>query len=335
MNNKEALTLKEKSRLNIFKNPIVVTLMALFCCALWGSATPAIQVGYEFCIPVAEGEARPFNSILLFAGLRFLFAGVITVVIYSIARRRFIYPKCENLWRVGALSSFQTILQYIFFYLGLSLTAGVKGTVISGSSTFFAILIAAWILRQEKLSFKKMSGCVIGFAGIIVVNFSALGELINLGDVFVLLSAVANGFSAGFAKKFSKHEDPVVLSGYQFILGGALLTAVGFISGGRLNLADPRGVLILVYLMFLSAVAYSLWGVLLKFNPVSSVTIFSFATPVFGVILTLIFLPEKNRVNPLLIAASLILVSLGILILNLQRKRSVAKLSVAEPDSES
>jgi hypothetical protein len=55
MNNKEALTVKEKSRLNIFKNPIVVTLVALFCCALWGSATPAIQVGYEFCIPVAEG----------------------------------------------------------------------------------------------------------------------------------------------------------------------------------------------------------------------------------------------------------------------------------------
>ena len=115
-------------------------------------------------------------------------------------------------------------------------------------------------------------------------------------------------------------------------MGGALLTATGFLAGGRLNLADPRGVLILVYLMFLSAVAYSLWGVLLKFNPVSSVTIFSFATPVFGVILTLIFLPEKNRVNPLLIAASLILVSLGILILNLQRKRSVAKLSVADSD---
>ena len=325
MKNTEALTLKEKGKFNIFKKPLVVTLLALLCCALWGSATPAIQVGYEFCIPVPEGEARPFSAILLFAGLRFLFAGVITVVIYSIARRRFIYPKRENLWRVGALSSFQTILQYIFFYLGLSITAGVKGTVISGSSTFFAILIASLILRQEKLSFRKMSGCVIGFAGIIVVNFSALGEIINIGDIFVLLSAVANGFSAGFAKKFSKHEDPVVLSGYQFILGGAILTAVGFISGGRLNLSDPKGALILVYLMFLSAVAYSLWGVLLKFNPVSRVTIFSFATPVFGVILTLIFLPEKNKVNPLLIVASLILVSLGILILNLQLERSAKK----------
>jgi drug/metabolite transporter (DMT)-like permease len=41
----------------------------------------------------------------------------------------------------------------------------------------------------------------------------------------------------------------------------------------------------LLYLALVSAVAYSLWGILLKYNPISRVAVFGFMTPVFGVIL--------------------------------------------------
>ena len=77
---------------NIFTNPLVITLCALLCCALWGSATPFIKIGYELVLP-----ERDVASTILFAGIRFFLAGVFTVIIFSIARRRFIYPKKENL----------------------------------------------------------------------------------------------------------------------------------------------------------------------------------------------------------------------------------------------
>ena len=100
----------EKNKL--FTNPIFVILAALLCCALWGSATPFIKNGYELMLP-----HRDVPSTILFAGLRFALAGIITVIIYSIARKKFLYPRAENLHRVGIISCFQTIIQYIFFYV--------------------------------------------------------------------------------------------------------------------------------------------------------------------------------------------------------------------------
>ena len=134
------------NKMKIFTNPIFVTIAGLLCCALWGSATPFIKTGYELVLP-----ERNVPSTILFAGIRFAMAGLITVIIYSIARRKVLYPHPENFGRVGIVALFQTVIQYVFFYVGLSNTTGVKGTVLSGSSVFFAILISALIFRQEKL----------------------------------------------------------------------------------------------------------------------------------------------------------------------------------------
>lgn len=300
---------------NIFANPAVLVLVALLCCALWGSATPAIKTGYALL------GVSGVSSIMLFAGLRFTLAGIFTVIIFSIARRKFLVPKKENVTRVLTVSVFQTVIQYIFFYLGLAYTTGVKGTVASGSGAFFAVIIASLIFKQEKLTVKKILACVIGFVGIVVINFNGLtftDDLLDiLGVVFVLLSTVSSSFSSVLIKRFSKYEDPVVISGYQFIVGGIFMVIVGLIFGGRIYVSDFGGVAILIYLALLSAVAYSLWGLLLKYNPVSRVTVFNFMTPVFGVLLTMLFLPgENSSVAPWNLAITLVLVSLGIFLLN-------------------
>lgn len=300
---------------NIFTHPLVIALCALLCCALWGSASPAIKIGYELL------EVSGVPSTILFAGIRFTAAGVITVLIYSLARRKLLYPKLQNIPKVLTVSAFQTVTQYLFFYVGLANTTSVKGTIASGSSAFFCVLIASLIFRQEKLTAKKIIACVLGFLGIIIVNLDGLELTMNfLGDGFVILSTVCYAFSSVLMKKYSKYEDPVVISGYQFIIGGAFMIAVGLIAGGKLNLTNASGIALLVYLAFLSAIAYALWGMLLKFNPVSRVSIFSFTTPIFGTILSFIFLPTSNGVKPLNLVVTLVLVSLGILLLNYQPK---------------
>ena len=301
---------------NIFTNPLVITLCALLCCALWGSATPAIKTASALLIPVSG-----VPSTILFAGIRFFMAGIITIAIYSIGRKKLLVFKKENLPRVLTVASFQTVIQYIFFYVGLANTTGVKGTIASGSSAFFCVLIASLIFKQEKLTSKKIIACILGIAGIVIINLRGLEFTMNfLGDGFVIISTVAYSFSSVFMKRFSKYEDPVVLSGYQFIFGGAFMIIVGALLGGKISLASPKGVVILVYLAFLSAIAYALWGMLLKYNPVSRVTIFSFTTPIFGTILSLIFLPESSGVDVINLVITLFLVSGGILLLNYQPK---------------
>lgn len=303
---------------NIFTKPVIITLIALLCCALWGSATPAIKTGYRLL------EISGVPSIMLFAGIRFFLAGILTVIIFSIARRKILFPKKENIGKVLTVSAFQTVIQYIFFYLGLAYTSGVKGTVSSGTNAFFSLLVAALIFKQEKLTLKKVLACAMGFAGIIIINLNGLtfsGEWLDLMGVgFVILSSIAYAVSTVLIKKYSAYEDPVTISGYQFIVGGAFMILVGLISGGKINFASVGGVADLIYLAFLSAIAYSLWGILLKHNPVSRVAVFTCSTPIFGTVLTMLLLPgESSSVHPVNLIITLILISSGILLLNYRK----------------
>lgn len=218
------------------------------------------------------------------------------------------------------MSCFQTIIQYIFFYVGLANTTGVKGTIASGSNAFFAMLIASLIFKQEKLTLKKVFACVIGFAGIVLVNLNGLDFSMNFtGDAFVLFSAIAYAVSSVLIKRYSKYEDPVVLSGYQFVTGGIVMMIIGAAFGGAIAVTGVKAAAVLVYLSFLSAVAYSLWGVLLKYNPVSRVTVYSFMIPVFGVLLSKLMLSETNNVPTVNLLITLVLVCTGIVILNYKK----------------
>lgn len=306
-----------KNTKNIFTNPLIVALGALLCCALWGSATPFIKIGYSLILPVKD-----VSSTILFAGIRFCFAGILTVLFYSIARRKFLYPKKENLGKVATVSCFQTIIQYIFFYIGLANTSGVKGTVLSGSNAFFALLVASLIFRQEKLTARKIIACVLGFAGIICVNLKGLDFNMNFtGDCFVIFSTIAYAFSSVLMKKYSKYEDPVVISGYQFFAGGIVMILMGLIMGGNVHIEGVKAFAVLTYLAFLSAVAYALWGVLLKHNHVSKVTVYSFTIPVFGVLLSKLLLTESSNVTLGNLLITLVLICVGIILLNWSKEK--------------
>lgn len=307
----------------VFTSPWFIVIGAMLCCALWGSATPFIKMGYKVMF---DGGKPDVPSTILFAGIRFAAAGFITIAIYSIARKKLLYPKRENYGKVAIIAAFQTCIQYFFFYIGLANTSGAKGTIISGSSSFFAIFISSLIFKQEKLTVKKVIACIVGFAGIIAVNLNGLDFNMNFtGDAFVLFSSISLAFSSVLIKIFSKSEDPVVISGYQFMAGGLVMIIVGLIAGGKIDRFTLGGAAILVYLSFLSAVAYALWGMLLKYNPVSKVTIFSFMTPVFGVLLTKLMLPEESTVKLVNLIISLVLVCIGVFILNYTRPARISE----------
>ena len=136
----------------------------------------------------------------------------------------------------------------------------------------------------------------------------------------MILSTVAYAFSSVLIKRYSAYEDPVTISGYQFMAGGLFMALVGLVSGGSISFASLGGVLDLIYLAFLSAIAYSVWGILLKHNPVSRVSVFSCAIPIFGTVLTMLLLPgESSSVHPVILTITLLLVSSGILLLNYRK----------------
>ena len=300
------------------RGPVVVGL-AILCNMLWGSAIPFINLGYKlFEIPAGQPATQ-----IVFAGCRFFLAGLLTILFASASQRRIVRPKKQNIHMVFCLGALQTVIQYVFFYIGVANTPSVKSAIIQGLNAFVAILIACYIFRSEKMNALKWIGGVLGVAGVVAVNLdgSSLGGSMKLtGEGFLLISMVAGACSAGAIKYFSQREDPVALSGWQFMLGGVIMATAGFAFGGRLHPTGVGSVAVLLYLAALSAIAYTVWSVLLKYNPVSRIAPFMFLQPIFGVTLSLLLYGGEMGDLPRY-AAALALVCLSIVIVGKGQRR--------------
>ncbi len=310
------MIVKEKNQV-LWSNTAVAFATALFCCVLWGSATPAIKIAYRlFGIATDDTASR-----LMLSGARFMIAGLMIILFASLMRKKILLPKKTSFGRIALLSMFQTVGQYYFFFMALANTTGVRGSIINALGNFLAILFAAYIFRMEKMTLQKWIGCIIGFAGIVLILGG--GEAIMAGDKIsasgegaMIVADIFYALSGCCIKIFSKDEDPVVLSAYQFLMGGAILYLFGIVMGGSLVFSGVSCVGNLIYMGFISAGAYTLWGILLKYNPVSKISIMGFLNPVMGVLLSALFLGENKEAFSIVGIGSLVLVAMGIYVVN-------------------
>ncbi|MBQ3856491.1 MAG: DMT family transporter, partial [Ruminococcus sp.] len=210
--------------MNTHRKNALIFLGAFVCCFLWGSAFPGIKIGYSLWGISGDDTWQ----IIRFAGIRFFLAGALVIAFASLMRRRLLLPEKNELGKIAFLSLFQTVGQYILFYLGLAHTTGVNSAVVDSLTSFFAIIVASLFMKMEQLTPRKIAGCVLGFAGVLLINLSAEGFSFRpLGDGMVALSALCYGISSSLIKKYSANHDTVLFSGYQFMMGGVAMTIVG------------------------------------------------------------------------------------------------------------
>lgn len=275
----------------LFTNKKFVFFGATVCCLLWGSAYPAIKNGYA----LFHISPDDIPSKMVFAGYRFLLAGILLLIFAVASNKPITGMKPVHYWQMTILGLTQTSLQYIFFYVGLAYTTGVAGSIINATTTFFSVLLAHYLYKNDRLSLNKIMGCVLGFMGVMVVNFSP--DLTHLaftlkGEGAVLLAAFILSAAMIYGKHISQQIDSTVMTAYQLTVGGLVLTLGGYLFGGKLVGFDWQALLLLIYMVLLSSVSFALWSLLLKYNRVSSVAPFNFLIPVAGAVLSAIFLNE-------------------------------------------
>ncbi|WKY48023.1 DMT family transporter [Eubacteriaceae bacterium ES3] len=292
------------------QNKMVVLGLAGLSCLLWGSAYAFIKIGYELFAIETTG------SRILFAGFRFTMAGIITFLLASIYNKGIVRPRRGEWLNIISLGLVQTTLQYILFYIGLANTTGVKAAIINPTAAFFVIIFAHLILH-EKLTREKIFGCLLGMAGVVIVQFnggSLAGGFKFFGEGFMFMACLASAMGTILTRIYTKNSDSMTLTAYQLIIGGLILIGVGWISGGEIHPTGPQSLLVLLYLALLSATAFSVWTILIKHNPVGVVAVYTFMIPIFGVILSGLILGEAFL--SLRIIISLVCVSLGIWLVN-------------------
>lgn len=295
---------------SLYKTRTGVFLLATLCCALWGSAFPAVKSGYAL-LHVAPTDTA---SQLLFAGWRFALAGAILLIVAMAMRKPVVAMSRRQAGQVILLGVTQTTIQYVFFYIGLAHATGVKSSIMNATSVFFSVVLAHFIFADDRLSGRKVLGCLIGFLGVVVVNLGGGGrfgfDFTLLGEGFIVIAAFVLAAASIYGKRLSRTLDPMVMTGWQLFIGGLLLTIAGVAMGGRLEGIDLTSGALLLYLALLSSVAFAVWSLLLKHNPVGMIAAFNFLIPVFGVSLSAAFLGESMLRWSYLIA--LILVCVGI-----------------------
>jgi len=294
--------------------PGVVCALALISCALWGSAFPCIKLCYRWLsVPGAASQ-------ILLAGYRFTMAGIITYVIAAIVQKKLPAIHKNAVPSVLALAITQTTLQYVFFYISMAHTTGVKGSVINSANVFAAIITAHFVFPDEHLTRRKVLGCLIGFAGIIVINLIPGAWNFDFawnGEGFMLICTIIYGSSTVILKIAAGKGNSMTINALQLLIGGMLLLFIGLLCGGSVTGFEAKSSILLIYMAVLSAIAYTLWTILIKYNPVGKVAVYGFTIPVFGAVMSGIFLREEIlRIQNLL---ALILVSIGIVVVNYSR----------------
>lgn len=130
--------------------------------------------------------------------------------------------------------------------------------MLSGTQTFFALLLAHALLENDRLTRRKTLGCVLGFAGVLVLGLGGLDGFRLHGDGLILLSAVSAGAGALVSRIYTPGRDPMLLTGCSSP-SAARSSACSAVGGGALGSVTAGGAALLGYMIVLSAAAFTIW----------------------------------------------------------------------------
>ncbi len=288
-------------------------ILALVACTLWASAFPTLKVLYNL-LDLSDGVGVK----LQLAGIRFTLAGVVILIYYFIRNKKMpVLPKGRVRLQVALLGLTQTAIMYTFFYLGVYNTTGVKSSIISQTGTFLVVLLAHFVYHDDRMHKGKWIGLMLGLLGIVVVNINGFNDMSTFfvfkisGEGFIIMSGVFSAISTFFVKYMGKKVNPVLLTGWQILIGGVILLVVGLIVAGEVVVfTSISSIALLLYSVLISSGAFTLWFVLLQKNKAAELSMIKFSIPVLGAIFSALVIPGEKLTIYIIVA--LMLVAFGI-----------------------
>lgn len=287
---------------------IIFSLMAMF---LWGSAIPLIKLTYIH----AGIQADDPGGKILIAGIRFFMAGLLTYIYFFLFNKEKVERDKINFKFIIILALIQTTLQYSMYYIGLSNTLGSLAAVIQASNAFITVIISVILIADEKLTGRKVAALIIGSLGLVIINLKDAGSFhFKLtGEGFILIATTLNALASVLIRKYGRDQNSFLMTGTQFLLGATPLIIIGALTHTSIVNFDLKLFLMLSYGAFISATSFTIWTSVLQRHSASEFGIYKLFIPIFGTILSVLFLGEELTIYIIL---GLIFVLLGAVVLN-------------------
>lgn len=276
----------------------------------WGTTYLAIRIGVEVLPPA------------LFAGIRFLIAGLILIPIlllkgYSLPSKKDLIP--ISITGILLLTVANGTVVWSEQWVSSSLAA-----LIIASIPFFMVGMEALMPNGEKLSLKKGLGILVGFCGIFLLLWPDIKGAINSAYLKGIMGLVIAIIAWAAGSIYSKHRDiktaPFMSAAFQMLIAGGVLTLIGMVKGELSQFTfDPKGIAALVYLMiFGSLIGYSAYIYALAKLPTATVSTYAYINPVIAVILGWLVLDE--RLDWIVALATVIILS-GVLLVKKEAEK--------------
>ncbi len=247
---------------------------------------------------VSLEELDPFS----FNALRYFFAAALLIVAAKRAGFK-ISVKKEHFWKLVGIGLVGNLFYQVLFIIGMDFTLVANAAVILGTIPVWVALLS-YFFTDEKLSLRKIAGIVLAFAGVVLIIVSrpeglSLSSRSLIGDIILLLSAIAWASYTILSKKYLKIYHSTQYSGFMALVGVIALFIVGVPSliktdFSTISIAGYGGI---VYSGLLSVgLSYLVWNRgIAKIGAVNT-AIYQNLVPVLGVVFGVILLGEQLMV---------------------------------------
>ena len=249
------------------------------------------------------------------AFLRFLIAYPLVIIFIALQRPSLKIDKKGAV--ICILLSLMTFIQIMLFNIGSQYTTGGRVTMLIFTYPLIVPFIAHFLLKDEKLQKRTIIGSIIAFTGLLIPLYDTLvnqgptlkGDLIELTSSFVLsMLIVTNKYAFSFMDKWTVFFWQATFN--LFLFGGAALLTGEFV----FSKVTPVGWWSLIFqALAISVFAFLSYQYILSRHNSSKVSIFFFATPLFGMLLGKLIHQEPFEIS---LFAGCISVGVGIFLAN-------------------
>lgn len=300
---------------SVFRRPMWVACLAATAAFAWGLAYPFIKMGFAHFAITPEMT----GSKMLFAGVRFTICGLLILSVAAATGRTMGVRRRADWMFVLMYALLNTTFHYAAFYVGLSYSAGSRAAILNSLSVFLLVVLACLFFRSDRLTWGKVAGCGVGFAGILALNLGdgESGQFSLMGDGMIILNALCSAVASLLTRGLARRMDVFVGTGYSLAIGGVLLVMPALGMHGTFPQVTWQGLAILLVLICISAVGFLLYNKLISCNSVGKVAIFNSLIPVVGAVSSCLCLHEPFYWKYVLAGA---LATAGIYIINKQKQ---------------
>ena len=284
--------------------------LMILLCMIWG-----IQ---QVVIKIAAPDISPMMQIAIRSGL----AAVLIFPWVKLNEGKHLYSKeylLPGMWLALLFS-----VEYIFVAEALRYTTASHTVVLLCNAPIFVALGLNWKVPSEKLSNIQWAGIFVAFSGIVLsfirTETSSNTHLSQVlyGDFLALLGGVTWALTTISLRLTKLSEVPPTQTLFYQLAGAfIILVPVSYVMGQTMIQWTSITIWSMVFHIFImSLFSLILWFWLLKNYLANALGVFSFLTPLFGVVFGVLFLHEQIELNFIL---GSLLVMFGIFIVSLHK----------------